>query len=64
MAKKIIADGIKQGYFKNRDAGQVASALIGLIEGLMIQWIFDGKAFAMVRAQKMTEEIIATYLEK
>lgn len=64
LMKKIIADGIKQGYFKECDTAQVASALIGMIEGLMIQWLFDGKAFALSRAQKMTEEIISAYLDK
>jgi AcrR family transcriptional regulator len=64
ITKKIIADGIKQGYFKKCDPGQVASALIGLIEGLMIQWVADEKAFALTRAQKMTEEIISAFLNE
>ena len=64
IAKKIIADGIKQGYFRNCDPGQVASALIGLIEGLLIQWVADEKAFALTRAQKLTEEIISAFLNK
>jgi TetR/AcrR family fatty acid metabolism transcriptional regulator len=64
ITQKIIADGIKQGYFKKCDPAQVASALIGLIEGLMIQWVADEKAFALTRAQKMTEEIIGAFLTK
>ncbi len=64
LTKKIIAEGIKTGYFKKCEPAYVASALIGLIEGLTIQWIFDGKAFALSRAQKMTEEIISAYLRE
>ena len=64
LLKKIIADGIEQGHFKKCDPGQVASALIGMIEGLLIQWVFDSKAFALTNAQKMTEDVMNTYLSK
>lgn len=64
MAKKIIAEGVEKEYFKPCDPSRVASALIGLIEGLTIQWIFDQSAFDLSRAQKMTDEIIMGYLEK
>ncbi|GAB4345702.1 MAG: TetR/AcrR family transcriptional regulator [Candidatus Abyssubacteria bacterium] len=64
LAKKIIAEGIENGHFRQCDPGRVASALIGLIEGLTIQWIFDENAFDLARAQKMAEEIIMGYLKK
>jgi len=64
LTKKIIVEGIKKGYFKKCEPAHVASALIGLIEGLTIQWIFDEKAFALSRAQKLTEEIITAFLKK
>ncbi len=64
LAKKIIAEGIEKEYFKDCDPARVASALIGLIEGLTIQWIFDEKAFELSRAQKMTEEIVMGFLQK
>lgn len=64
LAKKIIAEGIEKGYFRECDPSHVASALIALIEGLTIQWIFDPKAFALTRAHKITDEIIAAFLEK
>jgi hypothetical protein len=62
--KKIIASGIEGGHFKRCDPARVASALVGLIEGFTIQWIFDEKAFDLSRAQKMTEEIILRFLKK
>ncbi|MBI5118335.1 TetR family transcriptional regulator C-terminal domain-containing protein [Candidatus Poribacteria bacterium] len=64
LAKKIIAEGIAGGYFRECDPARVASALIGLIEGLTIQWILDEKAFDLARAQKLTEEIILAFLQK
>lgn len=64
LAKKIIAEGVENGYFRECNAAGIASALIGLIEGLTIQWIFDQSAFDLSRAQKMTDEIIMTYLQK
>jgi len=64
LSKKIIAEGVEKGYFRECDAGRVASALIGLIEGLTIQWIFDPNAFDLSRAQKMTDEIIMGFLQK
>ncbi len=64
LLKKTIADGIEQGYFKKCDPSQVASALIGMIEGLLVQWIFDSKAFALTHAQKTTEEVISTFLSR
>jgi TetR/AcrR family fatty acid metabolism transcriptional regulator len=60
---KIIADGIEEGQFRKCDPNQVASALIGLIEGHMIQWVFGEKDFAIARAQKMTEQIISAYIQ-
>lgn len=64
LAKKIIAEGVEKGYFKECDSSRIASALIGLVEGLTIQWIFDQSAFDLSRAQKMTDEIIMSYLRK
>jgi len=64
LAKKIIAEGIDEGYFKKCDPERAASAIIGLTEGFAIQWIFDGKAFDLVNAQQCTEEIIMGYLQK
>ena len=64
MAKKILVEGMEKGYFKKCDPVRVASALIGLIEGLTIQWIFDQAAFDLSRAQKMADEIIMEYLRK
>ncbi len=64
LSKKIIAEGVEKGYFKECDPARVASALIGLIEGLTMQWIFDPTAFDLSRAQKMTEEIIMGFLQK
>ena len=64
LAKKIIAEGVEKGYFGKCDPSRVASALIGLIEGFIIQWIFDEKAFDFARAQKMTEAIILSFLKK
>jgi TetR/AcrR family fatty acid metabolism transcriptional regulator len=64
MTKKIIAEGIESGYFKECEPDRVASALIGLIEGLVIQWIFDEKAFDLRRAQKIAEEIIMAFFSE
>jgi AcrR family transcriptional regulator len=64
LTKKIIAEGIDEGYFRECDPDRVASALIALIEGLMIQWIFDEKAFDIRHAQKTTEEIMMAFLGK
>jgi AcrR family transcriptional regulator len=64
LAKKTIAEGIKEGSFRKCDPGRVASALIALIEGYTIQWLFDEKAFDLANAQKMTEEMVMGYLRK
>ena len=64
IAKKIIANGIEGGHFKKCDPARVASALIGLIEGFTVQWIFDEKAFDLRPAQKITEDIILKFLKK
>jgi TetR/AcrR family fatty acid metabolism transcriptional regulator len=64
LAKKIIAEGVKDEYFRECNPASIASALIGLIEGLTIQWIFDQSAFDLSRAQKMTDEIVMAYLQR
>jgi len=64
LAKKIIASGIEEGHFRKCNSARVAAALIGLIEGLTVQWIFDEKAFDLSEAQRTTEETVLRFLKK
>ncbi len=44
MVKKIIQNGIKQGVFREIDPKTAASVFIGVLDGIMLQWVMDRRA--------------------
>lgn len=43
--EKIIQEGIERKVFKEGKASYLASLLIGMIDGVSLQWLFDADAF-------------------
>ncbi len=50
----IVEEGIRQGVFRVRDAGEAASTLRAIFDGLMLQWL----------AEKDPESAFSTYRER
>ena len=42
---KVIEEGKQSGDFKDIDSNEYASFIIGLVDGLSLQWLFDETGF-------------------
>jgi TetR/AcrR family fatty acid metabolism transcriptional regulator len=60
--ERIVEDGIRAGEFRSVDPPRVVSMLLGMMEGLILQWFFDRKGFDLSEAQAMCEEFTRAYL--
>ncbi len=61
---KIIREGIEKGEFADRDVRLTASIIQAMIDGMMIQWIFDASAIDLEKASLAVEESVRCYLFK
>jgi len=43
----FIQEGIKKGVYKKVDPAHTASILIAIIDGLLLQWVFNPKSFSL-----------------
>jgi AcrR family transcriptional regulator len=43
--RQVVADGIMAGQFREVDPTMVASVIMAIVDGLLLQWILDKKAF-------------------
>jgi len=57
--KRILQDGINCGEFRPIDTHMFASALIGIIDGLQIQWVLDPQTFHF---REMADTLIDLFL--
>ncbi|MBF0440338.1 MAG: TetR/AcrR family transcriptional regulator [Oligoflexales bacterium] len=55
---KVIAEGIEKGLFRKVDPNVYASYIIGVIDGLSLQWLFDETAFDFDEGIKTSVELI------
>lgn len=60
----VIKEGIKNGDFKKVNPTHAASLLVGIIDGLLLQWIFNPKSFSLQRISDDIVEIISTGIRK
>jgi len=60
--ERIIADGIQSGEFRPVDPNRAASMLLGMMEGLVLQWFFDRKGFDLAGAHGMCADFVSEYL--
>lgn len=51
--QKIISQGIEEGLIPRADPYYLACMLLGLMEGLEIQWLEDSQAFDLLQAMDM-----------
>lgn len=60
----VIKEGIKVGEFKKVNPTHAASLLVGIIDGLLLQWIFNPKSFSLQRIAEDIVEIISTGIRR
>jgi AcrR family transcriptional regulator len=58
----IIAEGIASGEFRQVDPRRSASMVLGMMEGLVLQWFFDKKGFDLDEAYGMCVDFVTAYL--
>ena len=57
--QEIMAQGVAEGIFPPHDPYYLACMLMGLVEGMEIQWLEDSKSFDLRRAMGMAMEILS-----
>ena len=62
--EKVLQEGIENGKFKPMDTAIVAASIIGLTDGLMIQWIVDRQLFDFREALNTAMETILNGIKK
>ena len=60
--ERIVEDGMATGEFRRVDAPRVVSMILGMMEGLVLQWFFDTKGFDLDAAYEMCVDFMNTYL--
>ncbi|MBN2425809.1 MAG: TetR/AcrR family transcriptional regulator [Calditrichaceae bacterium] len=50
LFKEILDDGIRRGLFRNIDSFAIASAIVGVMDGLLLQWIMNRNIFDLKSA--------------
>ena len=60
--ERIVEDGIRKGEFRPVDVPRAVSMVLGMMEGLILQWFFDRKGFDLAEAHAMCVEFMNTYL--
>jgi AcrR family transcriptional regulator len=62
-AAKVIQDGVDKNAFRKVDASAYASFVIAVIDGLSLQWLFDGKVFDYSQMSKKASSLILNGLK-
>lgn len=60
--ESIIVEGIESGEFRDVDPRRTASIVLGMMEGLVLQWFFDKKGFDLEEAYAMCVDFVTSYL--
>ncbi len=55
LISSILQEGIDKGIFRKMDIDLVASAFLGILDGLALQWIMDSKAVSL---EKVTSVVL------
>jgi hypothetical protein len=57
--QEIMAQGVAEGVFPPYDPYYLACMLMGLVEGMEIQWLEDSKSFDLRRAMGMAMDLLS-----
>ncbi|MHB0978976.1 MAG: TetR/AcrR family transcriptional regulator [Thermoleophilia bacterium] len=56
--ERIVEDGVKSGEFRPVDVQRATSMILGLMEGLVLQWFFDRSGFDLEAAYAMCVDLM------
>ena len=56
--ERIVEDGVRAGDFRPVDVQRTTSMILGLMEGLVLQWFFDHKGFDLEAAYEMCVDLM------
>ncbi len=59
--QEIISQGIEEGLFPVRDPYYLACMLMGLVEGMEIQWLEDSRAFDLRKAMDIAVGLLSAF---
>ncbi|WP_287155810.1 TetR/AcrR family transcriptional regulator [Candidatus Solincola tengchongensis] len=59
--QEIMAQGVEEGVFPPYDPYYLACMLMGLVEGMEIQWLEDSSSFDLRRAMDMAMEMLRAF---
>ncbi len=60
--ERIVQDGVASGEFRQIEPERSASMILALMEGLVLQWFFDRKAFDLDEAYGVCVSFVNQYL--
>jgi AcrR family transcriptional regulator len=58
MLENILKEGIERGQIKPVDTFLTASILLGSLDGLLVQWVFDKKIFDLKKAVQVFKTML------
>ncbi|MBI5116103.1 TetR family transcriptional regulator C-terminal domain-containing protein [Candidatus Poribacteria bacterium] len=58
----VIKEGIESGEFIRQDAGESASLMVALIEGMALQWVIEPKALDRKKVHKLAADTVRKHL--
>jgi AcrR family transcriptional regulator len=61
----LLREGIEKGEFKKEiDTNSVASLIVGMLDGILVQWILDKKRINLEALNKMSDYVILDGLKR
>jgi AcrR family transcriptional regulator len=61
---EVITRGIKKGEFRKVNPRLMATAILGILEGVTMLWVIDPEDTPVVEVGKLIEDLIGAYLVK
>ena len=62
-AAQIIREGVQAKAFRNIDPIETAVIILGMFDGMSLQWLFDEKVGDFERLKKSAKEVVFNYIE-
>jgi AcrR family transcriptional regulator len=62
--EEIITQGVEEGLFPGLDSYYLSCILLGLLEGIEIQWLEDSQAFDLRKAVNMVMRFLEMYVKQ
>ncbi len=64
MVQTILNDGIQRGQFRKVDTFSVASSIVGMLDGLFLQWIMDRGVFDLKNTVNQLMDVLLNGIKK